>query len=173
MYAPSAGKTKKAYFTKGTFRKFALHPVVSSLNALLIHWYDMLEIPEERRLLFTAGLRLDPPDHYAKMSAGQQRRCDMCIAIALFELVSLMSTCKPQFLMLDDMADALDEHGRSNVLKAITKLLHQGKVRQVFFATHEDPAWIREGAQALGIPVQDVQVSHDSKGGTQYKQQQF
>lgn len=67
-------------------------------------------------------------------SGGERRRTDLVTLFALFELVRQRSRFQSQFMMLDEVFDAIDTRGQANVKDVIAMLAE--KVKKVFVVSH-------------------------------------
>lgn len=75
---------------------------------------------------------------YGKRSGGERKRTDLAVLFALFEIVRDRSRYRPNFLMLDEVFDALDRSGRLTVGQVLLEL--SKRVDNVLVITHTDLA---------------------------------
>ena len=74
-------------------------------------------------------------EDYAKRSAGQRKRNDLAIMFSLFELVRQRSNFRANFMMLDEIFDALDIKGQESV-RNLLGMLASSRISKVFIITH-------------------------------------
>eukprot|EP00742_Colponemidia_sp_Colp-10_P011158 GILJ01012369.1.p1 GENE.GILJ01012369.1~~GILJ01012369.1.p1 ORF type:complete len:1008 (+),score=211.30 GILJ01012369.1:64-3087(+) len=116
-------------------RSFLLHDSIQELNQLLLKYSDILIEPQflhELSIQFDSNLRI--VGDYGKRSAGQRRRNDLAILFSLFELARQRSRFNADFIMLDEIFDALDVLGQEKV-RDVIRFLSQ-YVSKVFIITH-------------------------------------
>ena len=74
-------------------------------------------------------------EDYAKRSAGQRKRNDLAIMFSLFELVRQRSNFRSNFMMLDEVFDALDSRGQESV-RSLLGMLAASRISKIFIITH-------------------------------------
>ena len=74
-------------------------------------------------------------EDFGKRSGGQRKRNHLVVFFALFELVRQRSSFRADFLMLDEVFDALDKNGQEDVVSCIMALQQQ-RLSKVFLITH-------------------------------------
>ena len=125
----SSSKTSKDEFE--TMRSFLLEKSIEDLNNILQE-YSKLMGSDALQISFDSDLMIK--EEYGKRSSGQRKRNHLMIHFALFELVRQRSRFISNFLMLDEVFDALDVTGQEQVQQVIE--LMSTKVDKVFVISH-------------------------------------
>jgi len=102
--APTQRQIAKNQFI--TMRSYMLEQSIDDLNKILKDYYNLLG-PNSLPISFDNNLMIR--EDFGKRSAGQRRRNHLVIFFSLFELVRQQSRFLPNFLMLDEVFDAIDK----------------------------------------------------------------
>jgi DNA repair exonuclease SbcCD ATPase subunit len=79
-------------------------------------------------------------DSYKGLSAGEKRRVDISISLALQDLVMKQSNLAPNLLMYDEVFENLDEVGCENVIELLKKRLDvAGSIIVISHSEHLKP----------------------------------
>ncbi|KAL0491727.1 hypothetical protein AKO1_000623 [Acrasis kona] len=122
-----------------TMRSHLLERSIKDLNSILEEYSNMLG-SNSLDIKFDSDLMVT--EEYGKRSAGQRKRNQLVIFFALFELVRQRSRFRANFLMLDEVFDALDAKGQESVKNVIDML--SKRISKVFIITHS-PSMGRHG----------------------------
>ena len=71
---------------------------------------------------------------YAANSAGEKRRIDLCVSLALADLLAARSSHQINFMFLDEVFESLDESGVDAVMQLLEYL--QESRESIFVITH-------------------------------------
>jgi DNA repair exonuclease SbcCD ATPase subunit/predicted phosphodiesterase len=148
---------KQSKGTVGTVRAFVFEDVVTELNAICNTYMQQLQGKHQYNLRVTLSADLEIEQVYGKRSGGERRRTDLAILFAMFELVRSQSRYVPDFLMLDEVFDALDQEGRDLVGQVLSNL--SKRLEKILVITHTDVA---SGLSAAG--TMDVHMPYDPLG---------
>jgi len=126
-----------------SMRDYVFQDSLSELNATLkqsleflcddgVHMHD-LDTSLDANFAFTGS-------EYGKRSSGERRRTALALFFALVDLTRARSSHQTQFLILDEIFDALDASGQEAAHRLIQRL-HQGTeysngIKKVFVITH-------------------------------------
>ncbi|KAG2389110.1 hypothetical protein C9374_014510 [Naegleria lovaniensis] len=114
-----------------TMRSFLLDKSIEDLNNILEE-YSKLIGSDSLPITFNSDLMIN--EDYGKRSSGQRKRNHLMIHFALFELVRQRSRFSSNFLMLDEVFDALDVTGQEQAQQVIEML--STKIDKVFVISH-------------------------------------
>lgn len=114
-----------------TMRSFLLDKSIEDLNNILEE-YSKLIGSDTLPITFNSDLMIN--EDYGKRSSGQRKRNHLMIHFALFELVRQRSRFSSNFLMLDEVFDALDVTGQEQAQQVIEML--STKIDKVFVISH-------------------------------------
>lgn len=84
---------------------------------------------ERLGISFNADLELN--EDFGKRSAGQRKRNDIVIMLSLFELIRQRGRFRADFVMLDEVFDALDVNGQLAVQELLAMLAE--RVAKVYY----------------------------------------
>ena len=115
-----------------TMRSYMLEQSIDDLNHILFEYTKLLG-PNSLPVTFDYEFMIK--EEYGKRSAGQRKRNHLVIFFGLFELVRQQSRFMANFLMLDEVFDALDRVGQEHV-KEVISLIATQYVDKVFIITH-------------------------------------
>jgi recombinational DNA repair ATPase RecF/predicted phosphodiesterase len=146
---------KKARKGDITMRSILLDQSVQDVNSILAEFSKLLG-PNALQVSFDSDLMIN--EEYGKRSAGQRKRNHLVILLSLFELVRQRSRFRADFLMLDEVFDALDKEGQGTVTSVIDMLAQ--RIRKVFIITHS-PLMERYGHGSIKTVM--------NERGTQYE----
>lgn len=93
---------------------------------------------------------------YAKRSGGERKRTDLAVLFALYEIVRDRSRYHPNFIMLDEVFDALDRSGRALVGQVLTTL--SKRVDNIFVITHTDLATGMSTAGTISVSMKESET---------------
>ncbi|TGZ83840.1 P-loop containing nucleoside triphosphate hydrolase protein [Ascodesmis nigricans] len=96
-------------------------------------------------LSFTPSLSISPP--ISKRSSGQRKRLNLAVLFALFQLARYRSRFRADFVMLDEVFDALDVDGQRCAAEMIEEV--EG-VRNVWVVSHAEKVWGEGGKVGMG-----------------------
>jgi len=99
---------------------------------------------------------------YGKRSGGERKRTDLAVLFALYEIVRDRGRYHPNFIMLDEVFDALDKSGRAMVGQVLTTL--SKRVDNIFVITHTDLATGLSIAGSIGVAMKEDEVTGADKG---------
>ena len=108
---------------------------------------------------FTPDLSIHPPSAFGKRSSGQRKRNNLAVLFALFQLIRQKSRFRADFIMLDEVFDALDREGQVQAAELISEITmdRASGVKHVIVVTHsqtlEDVVKVGGGAGARVIRV--------------------
>eukprot|EP01122_Echinamoeba_exundans_P011161 TRINITY_DN433_c0_g2_i1.p1 TRINITY_DN433_c0_g2~~TRINITY_DN433_c0_g2_i1.p1 ORF type:complete len:963 (+),score=120.21 TRINITY_DN433_c0_g2_i1:558-3446(+) len=119
-----------------TIRSFIFEELVVELNAIIDTYADQLANKTPLKVTLTS--ELDIEEIYGKRSGGERKRTDLAVLFSLFEIVRDRSRYRPNFIMLDEVFDALDRSGRVTVGQVLMELSR--RIDNVFVITHTDLA---------------------------------
>ncbi len=125
-------KNTKSTMGFETVRSFIFADLVQELNLVLDSYADQLSDSGKVTVTLTPELELE--EVYVKRSGGERKRTDLAVLFSLFELVRNRSRYQPQYLMLDEVFDALDRTGQLQVQQVLVSLA--SRLRKVFVITH-------------------------------------
>lgn len=148
---------KQSKGTVGTVRAFVFEDIVKELNAICGGYMEQLQTKEQYNLKLSLTADLEMEQVYGKRSGGERKRTDLAILFALFELVRSQSRFVPDFLMLDEVFDALDHDGRHLVGQVLSSL--SKRLEKILVITHTDVA---SGLSVAG--TLDVKMPYDAMG---------
>jgi len=148
---------KQSKGTVGTVRAFVFEDVIAELNAVCNSYMGQLQAKHQYHLKVTLSADLEMEQVYGKRSGGERKRTDLAFLFAMFELVRSQSRYIPDFLMLDEVFDALDQDGRDLVGQVLSSL--SKRLEKILVITHTDVA---SGLSVAG--VLDVHMPFDSSG---------
>jgi DNA repair exonuclease SbcCD ATPase subunit len=83
---------------------------------------------------FTSDLEIQ--EDYAKRSGGERKRTDLVTLFAMFELIRQHSRYQAEFMILDEVFDALDSEGLKAVQQVIQML--SDRVKKLLVITHSE-----------------------------------
>ncbi|KAL7272822.1 hypothetical protein RUND412_004354 [Rhizina undulata] len=117
---------------------------------------------DELSIAFTPDLSIDRPSFFGKRSSGQRKRNNLAVLFALFLLIRQRSRFRADFIMLDEVFDALDAHGQIQASELIASVTGGGggggsagteEVRHVIVVTHSEKLEdvVRVGAGGGGV----------------------
>ncbi|PRP88836.1 hypothetical protein PROFUN_00304 [Planoprotostelium fungivorum] len=124
-------KRSKTGMGFSSLRGYVMEGAVASLNAICGEYMQTLGTPN-LTVTFSSDLELE--ESYGKRSGGERRRTDLVTLFALFELVRQHSRHQAEYMILDEIFDALDADGLS-AAEATIKILAE-KVNKVFVISH-------------------------------------
>ncbi|KAF8433997.1 P-loop containing nucleoside triphosphate hydrolase protein [Terfezia claveryi] len=95
---------------------------------------------------FTPDLSIYPPSSFGKRSSGQRKRNNLAVLFALFQLIRQKSRFRADFIMLDEVFDALDKEGQMQAAELISAVSTTqgtdrpagGEVKHVLVVTHSE-----------------------------------
>lgn len=148
---------KQSKGTVGTVRAFVFEDVVKELNAICSGYMEQLQTKQQYHLKVSLTADLEMEQVYGKRSGGERKRTDLAILFAMFELVRSQSRFVPDFLMLDEVFDTLDQDGRDLVGQVLSSL--SKRLEKILVITHTDVA---SGLSVAG--VLDVAMPYDPMG---------
>ena len=148
---------KQSKGTVGTVRAFVFEDVVKELNAICSGYMEQLQTKQQYHLKVSLTADLEMEQVYGKRSGGERKRTDLAILFAMFELVRSQSRFVPDFLMLDEVFDTLDQDGRDLVGQVLSSL--SKRLEKILVITHTDVA---SGLSVAG--VLDVTMPYDPMG---------
>lgn len=125
-------KNTKSTMGFETVRSYIFADLVQELNLVLDSYADQLSDRGKVSVTLTAELELE--EVYVKRSGGERKRTDLAVLFSLFELVRNRARYQPQYLMLDEVFDALDRTGQLQVQQVLASLAT--RLRKVFVITH-------------------------------------
>jgi DNA repair exonuclease SbcCD ATPase subunit len=125
-------KNTKSTMGFETVRSYIFADLVQELNLVLDSYADQLSDGGKVSVTLTPELELE--EVYVKRSGGERKRTDLAVLFSLFELVRNRSRYQPQYLMLDEVFDALDRTGQLQVQQVLASLAT--RLRKVFVITH-------------------------------------
>jgi ABC-type thiamine transport system ATPase subunit/predicted phosphodiesterase len=126
-----------------TMRSYLLEQSIDDLNKILLEYTQLLG-PNSLPVSFDYDFMIR--EEYGKRSAGQRKRNHLVIFFGLFELVRQQSRFISNFLMLDEVFDAMDQSGQERV-KEVIQLIATQHVDKVFIITHN---MLRSSDQIIG-----------------------
>lgn len=132
------------------------------LNAIIDTYAEQLSNRSPLRVTLTPDLEIE--EIYGKRSGGERKRTDLAVLFSLFEIVRDRSRYRPNFLMLDEVFDALDRSGRMTVGQVLTQLAK--RVDNVFIITHTDLA---TGMSLSGTITARMQMDGSNPAGTHFE----
>lgn len=148
---------KQSKGTVGTVRAFVFEDVVNELNAICGSYMEQLQTKQQYHLQVSLTADLEMEQVYGKRSGGERKKTDLAILFAMFELVRSQSRYVPDFLMLDEVFDTLDQDGRELVGQVLASL--SKRLEKILVITHTDVA---SGLSVAG--VLDVKMPSDAMG---------
>eukprot|EP01117_Protostelium_nocturnum_P020830 TRINITY_DN961_c0_g1_i2.p1 TRINITY_DN961_c0_g1~~TRINITY_DN961_c0_g1_i2.p1 ORF type:complete len:934 (+),score=172.52 TRINITY_DN961_c0_g1_i2:1736-4537(+) len=125
-------KKLKAGMGFSPLRSFIMEDAVHSLNKICSKYMQNLSNKDSLTVTFSSNLEMQ--ENYGKRSGGERRRTDLVALFALFELVKQHSRYQTEFMILDEIFDALDQEGIYAVQSTLQIL--SKKVGKVFIITH-------------------------------------
>lgn len=93
---------------------------LQDLNGILAQYSHVVGSGERLGISFNADLELN--EDFGKRSAGQRKRNDIVIMLSLFELIRQRGRFRADFVMLDEVFDALDVNGQLAVQELLAML---------------------------------------------------
>ncbi|KAI5797836.1 P-loop containing nucleoside triphosphate hydrolase protein [Peziza echinospora] len=144
---------KKSHSTSNipNMRQYLISTSINELNTLIKTNMAILTTPTisadgveeisrapDIPLAFTPDLLLDPPSSYGKRSSGQRKRNNLAVLFALFQLIRQKSRFRSDFIMLDEVFDALDQSGQVQASELISRITTEGDVKHVLVVTHSE-----------------------------------
>ncbi len=97
--------------------------------------YSLLELDHEYNVRLYDGT---VPYPLARFSGGEQDLTNLCLRIAISQVVAERSGVTPMnFIVLDEVFGSQDEHRRQLILSALNQL--SARFRQIFVITHIEP----------------------------------
>lgn len=118
-----------------SFRAFILEKAVVSLNQIFSTYMEKLS-EDSLPLSLTLTPSLEFRESYGKRSGGERKRSDLVTLLALFELVRQQNRYVAEYLILDEVFDALDVKGQQ-AIQSLLEILKE-KVKKVLVVTHSD-----------------------------------
>ncbi|KAF8456093.1 hypothetical protein BDZ91DRAFT_745687 [Kalaharituber pfeilii] len=118
-------------------------PAVTTTNTLGLQRRLDAELP----ISFTPDLSIYPPSAFGKRSSGQRKRNNLAVLFALFQLIRQKSRFRADFIMLDEVFDALDREGQVQAAELISAVSAAGtsrigaaggEVKHVLVVTHSE-----------------------------------
>eukprot|EP01080_Neovahlkampfia_damariscottae_P000353 gene353-6767_t len=148
---------KKTNNSFPTLRSFLLEKSIIELNKLLNEYSDFLSYSKQKNISFDKELNIEQND-YGKRSSGQRKRNDLIILFSLFDLVKQRGKFKSNFLMLDEVFDALDLDGK-NQIHEILNILSK-KISKIFIISHSSE--MIKGSKNI------IKTTYNELNGTNY-----
>lgn len=148
-----------------TMRSFLLEQSIDDLN-MILNEYTKLLGPNSMPVSFDYDFMIR--EDYGKRSAGQRKRNQLVIFFALFELVRQQSRFQSNFLMLDEVFDAIDKIGQHHVNEVIQMISSQ-HVDKVFIITHNMSRYKRTSEATGGEGCNFLIWTKMTNNGTVYE----
>jgi len=143
VLAPPINKNRVAKNQFITMRSYMLEHSIDDLNQILKEYTALLG---ENSMAVSFDYDFMIKEEYGKRSAGQRKRNHLVIFFGLFELVRQQSRFLPNFLMLDEVFDAIDKIGQQHIKDVIGMIANQ-HVSKIFIITHN---MTRSADEAIG-----------------------
>jgi len=147
-----------------SMRGYMMNRSVQDLNRILKYYSKMLTVSYDNTskpdLIISFDAEFQVNEEYGKRSAGQRKRNQLVIFFSLFELVRQRSRFKSNFLMLDEIFDALDHNGQEDVQLCIRMLCNQPGLDRIFVITHS-PEALENVADDFVIDVKSTPAGSD------------
>lgn len=103
----------------------------------------MLSVDHPQILAASLNSDLELNEVYGRRSGGERKRTDLALLFSLFDMVRSRSRFLPDFILLDEVFDALDASGRAAIQTVLTSLA--SRLGKVVLISHTDVA--------SGLPV--------------------
>ena len=180
LFWETAFNKKQATTTAPNMRHFLLSTSIDELNTLIKSNMDILTNPtsfdtsDSSRIFdlpisFTPDLSIYPLSSFGKRSSGQRKRNNLAVLFALFQLIRQRSRFRADFIMLDEVFDALDKDGQIQAAELIAAVSSDaagkgngGEVQHVFVVTHSESLEdvVKVGHGGAGARVIKVQMGN-------------
>eukprot|EP00026_Physarum_polycephalum_P000730 Phypoly_transcript_00731.p1 GENE.Phypoly_transcript_00731~~Phypoly_transcript_00731.p1 ORF type:complete len:1306 (+),score=375.13 Phypoly_transcript_00731:96-4013(+) len=147
-----------------TMRSYMLAQSVEDLNSILAQYSHIVGSHDRLGITFNSDLELN--EDFGKRSAGQRKRNDIVIMLSLFELIRQRGRFRADFVMLDEVFDALDVNGQLQVQELLTMLTE--RVSKVFVITHSQPHLMSKDANVIQVQMTPNGTNMDLIGQTMY-----
>ena len=175
LFWETAFNKKQATTTAPNMRHFLLSTSIDEFNTLIKSNMDILTNPislDSSKALdlpisFTPDLAIYPLSSFGKRSSGQRKRNNLAVLFALFQLIRQRSRFRADFIMLDEVFDALDKDGQIQAAELISAVSSDatgkgngGEVQHVFVVTHSESLEdvVKVGHGGAGARVIRVQM---------------
>ncbi|RPB23093.1 P-loop containing nucleoside triphosphate hydrolase protein [Terfezia boudieri ATCC MYA-4762] len=170
---------KQATTSAPNIRHYLISNSINELNTLIQSNMEILTNPTtigsgngsskaySLPISFTPDLSIYPPSSFGKRSSGQRKRNNLAVLFALFQLIRQKSRFRADFIMLDEVFDALDKEGQMQAAELISAVSTQGtdrstggEVKHVLVVTHSEALEdiVRVGDGGAGARVIRVQM---------------
>lgn len=178
LFWETAFNKKQATTTAPSMRHFLISTSIDELNTLIKSNMDILTNPTsldnsnscrifDLPISFTPDLAIYPLSSFGKRSSGQRKRNNLAVLFALFQLIRQRSRFRADFIMLDEVFDALDKDGQIQAAELIAAVSSDaagkgngGEVQHVLVVTHSESLEdvVKVGHGGAGARVIRVQM---------------
>jgi len=179
LFWETAFNKKQATTSAPNMRHYLISSSINELNTLIQSNMEILTNPTtigpgsssskvyNLPISFTPDLSIYPPSSFGKRSSGQRKRNNLAVLFALFQLIRQKSRFRADFIMLDEVFDALDKEGQMQAAELISAVSTQGigraaggEVKHVLVVTHSEALEdvVRVGDGGAGARVIRVQM---------------
>ena len=178
LFWETAFNKKQATTSAPNMRHYLISSSINELNTLIHSNMEILTNPTTIRsgssskaydlpISFTPDLSIYPPSSFGKRSSGQRKRNNLAVLFALFQLIRQKSRFRADFIMLDEVFDALDKEGQLQAAELISAVSTQGtglspggEVKHVLVVTHSEALEdvVKVGDGGAGARVIRVQM---------------
>ncbi|KAF8424829.1 P-loop containing nucleoside triphosphate hydrolase protein [Tirmania nivea] len=175
LFWETAFNKKHATTSAPNMRHYLISSSINELNTLIQSNMDILTNPTtsssskayDLPISFTPDLSIYPPSSFGKRSSGQRKRNNLAVLFALFQLIRQKSRFRADFIMLDEVFDALDKEGQVQAAELISAVSTQGvgkhtggEVKHVLVVTHSEALEdvVKVGDGGAGARVIRVQM---------------
>lgn len=178
LFWETAFNKKQATTSAPNMRHFLISTSINELNTLIMSNMEILTNPTnpsptglsaapDLPISFTPDLSIYPPSSFGKRSSGQRKRNNLAVLFALFQLIRQKSRFRADFIMLDEVFDALDKEGQIQAAELISAVstegagrISGGEVKHVLVVTHSEALEdvVRVGDGGAGARVIKVEM---------------
>ncbi len=101
---------RRAYFNRDKIKSFIMANIIPYLNRRIYYYLNAFGLPFELEFTSSLGVKM-PRWDYSMHSGGEQKRIDVAIQLALFDLYNMMYGAQCNIMVLDEIDGRLDGPG--------------------------------------------------------------